>query len=155
MGGSFFFRGLLIGFAVAAVVGPMSILCIQRTLSRGHLYGMVSGLGVATADAIYGSVAGFGLTLIASALVSLQGWLRLIGGLFLAYMGIKIALSKPAERAAAAQAHNFVGAYASTFLLALTNPSQAWEREAQVKVTSQQPWWCAGCLQDQPCGGVS
>ncbi len=122
MDGSFFVRGFLIGLSIAAVVGPMSILCIQRTLSRGHLYGMLSGLGVATADAVYGSVAAFGLTVITSVLFRQQGWLRLIGGLFLVYLGIKTALSKPAERAAAAQANNFVEAFVSTFLLTLTNP---------------------------------
>ncbi len=119
----FFMRGLIIGFSIAATVGPMSILCIQRTLSRGYLYGLVSGLGVATADAVYGSVAGFGLTVIATFLVSQQGWIRVIGGLFLIYLGLKTILTKPAERAAAAaSANNFLGAYASTFLLTLTNP---------------------------------
>jgi len=120
---SFFMRGLIIGFSIAATVGPMCILCIQRTLSRGYLYGLVSGLGVATADAVYGSVAGFGLTVIATFLVSQQGWVRVIGGLFLIYLGLKTILTRPAERAAAAaSANNFLGAYVSTFLLTLTNP---------------------------------
>ncbi len=74
-----FFRGLIIGLSVAAVVGPMSVLCIQRTLHRGFLYGLVSGLGVATADATYGSIAAFGLTLIATFLVNQHKWISLIG----------------------------------------------------------------------------
>jgi threonine/homoserine/homoserine lactone efflux protein len=119
---SFFLRGLLIGLSIAAAVGPMSILCIQCTLHRGWLYGLVSGLGVATADAVYGSIAGFGLTAISTFLVSHQLWIRLLGGLFLAYLGIKTLLARPAERAASASAHNFPGAYLSTFLLTLTNP---------------------------------
>jgi threonine/homoserine/homoserine lactone efflux protein len=119
---SFFLRGLLIGVSIAAAVGPMCILCIQRTLARGQLYGLVSGLGIATADAVYGSIAAFGLTVITNMFVSQQLWLRLIGGLFLLYLGIKTILSKPAERAASAQASNFLGAYVSTFLLTLTNP---------------------------------
>ncbi len=122
MDASFFLRGMIIGLSIAAVVGPMCILCIQRTLSRGHLYGLVSGLGIATADAVYGSIAAFGLTVIASLLISQQGWLRLIGGMFLVYLGIKTILSKPAERAATAQANNFLAAYVSTFLLTITNP---------------------------------
>jgi threonine/homoserine/homoserine lactone efflux protein len=118
-----FFRGLIIGLSVAAVVGPMSVLCIQRTLHRGFLYGLVSGLGVATADATYGSIAAFGVTLIATFLVNRHKWISLIGGLFLVYLGIKAALSRPAERAAtAAKATSFSAAYASTFLLTLTNP---------------------------------
>jgi threonine/homoserine/homoserine lactone efflux protein len=122
MDASFFLRGLLIGVSIAAAVGPMCILCIQRTLARGQLYGLVSGLGIATADAVYGSIAAFGLTVITTMFVSQQLWLRLIGGLFLLYLGIKTTLSKPAELAASAQASNFLGAYVSTFLLTLTNP---------------------------------
>lgn len=119
---SFFVRGLLIGLSVAAAVGPMSILCIQRTLQRGFLYGLISGLGIATADGLYGCIAGFGLTVIASFLVSQQGWIRGIGGMFLIYLGCKMLLTKPAERAVASKATGFVGAYVSTFLLTLTNP---------------------------------
>ena len=121
---SFFFRSLLIGLSIAATIGPMSILCIQRTLNRGYLYGLVSGLGIATADATYGTIAGFGLTIISTFLVSQEGWIRLVGGLFLVYLGLKTVLTRPAERAAAARAraNNFLGAYTSTFLLTLTNP---------------------------------
>jgi threonine/homoserine/homoserine lactone efflux protein len=119
---SFFIRGLIIGFSIAATVGPMCILCINRTLHKGQLYGLVSGLGIATADAVYGSIAGFGLTVITSFLVSQQMWIHLIGGLFLVYLGIKTTFTRPAERAAAAKADGFVAAYASTFLLTLTNP---------------------------------
>src|SRR5947209_4922314 len=119
---SFFVRGLLIGFTIAAIVGPICLLCIQRTLHKGFLYGLVTGLGAATADAVYGSMAGFGLSVIATFLVSQQGWIHLIGGLFLVSLGIKTVLTKPAQRAAKAQANNFFGAYASTLLLTLTNP---------------------------------
>ena len=66
---SFFIRGLLIGLSIAATVGPMSVLCIQRTLNKGQLYGLVSGLGIATADGVYGSIAAFGLTLITNFLI--------------------------------------------------------------------------------------
>lgn len=128
---NFFARGLLIGLSIAAVVGPMSVLCIQRTLQKGQRYGLISGMGVATADAVYGCIAGFGLTLISNFLVSQQLWIRLVGGLFLIYLGIRTLLTKPAERAAsvtkittipATSANNFLGAYLSTFLLTLTNP---------------------------------
>ena len=57
-------RGLLIGFAIAAPVGPIGLLCIQRTLAYGRLTGLATGLGAASADAVYGMVAGFGLTAI-------------------------------------------------------------------------------------------
>ena len=121
---SFFIRGILIGLSAAAAVGPMSVLCIQRTVHRGFFYGLVSGLGVATADGIYGCVAGFGLTVIATFLVNQQSWVRGIGGLFLIYLGCRTLLTTPAERAAAAaKTTSFVGAYVSTFLLTLTNPT--------------------------------
>ena len=120
---SFFVRGLLIGLSIAAAVGPMSILCMQRTIHKGQRYGLVSGLGIATADALYGSIAAFGLTLVSNFLVSQQFWIRLMGGLFLVYLGIRTFLSKPAERAATAHAGSFMSAYISTLLLTLTNPT--------------------------------
>ena len=122
MNPSFFVRGLLIGLSIAATVGPMFVLCIQRTLHRGQFYGFISGLGIATADGVYGSIAAFGLTLISNFLVNEQTWIRLIGGLFLIYLGIKTVITRPAERAATAKAKGYFGAYASTFLLTLTNP---------------------------------
>lgn len=119
---TFLFRGLAIGFSIAAPVGPIGVLCIRRTLADGRAAGLVSGLGAATADAIYGCIAGFGLTFISHFLVSQQIWLRLVGGLFLCYLGIKTLLSKPAEQAAHAKATGLLGAYASTFFLTVTNP---------------------------------
>lgn len=116
------FRGLLIGFSIAAPVGPIGVLCIRRTLADGRLSGLVSGLGAATADMLYGCVAGFGLTFISGFLVGQQLWLRLFGGLFLLYLGIKTLLSKPSEQAAKADGSGLLGAYVSTFLLTATNP---------------------------------
>jgi threonine/homoserine/homoserine lactone efflux protein len=119
---SFLLRGLIIGFSIAAPVGPIGVLCICRTLAEGRTYGLLSGLGAATADAIYGCVAGFGLTFVSRILINQQMWLRLIGGVFLCYLGIRSFLSKPAEQAIPAKAKSLVGAYASTFFLTLTNP---------------------------------
>ncbi|MBA2393388.1 MAG: LysE family transporter [Ktedonobacteraceae bacterium] len=123
MDASFFIRGLFIGLSIAAAVGPISILCIQRTLERGQLYGLVSGLGAATADAFYGSIAAFGLTIISTFLLNQQLWIHLLGGIFLLYLGIKTLRTRPAERAAVARAQNYPGAYLSTLLLTLTNPT--------------------------------
>ncbi len=118
---SFFAKGLMIGFSIAAPVGPIGILCIRRSLSEGHWVGFFTGLGAASADALYGFIAGFGLTLISNFLVSQQMGLKLIGGLFLCYLGLKIALAKPAE-SAATPSGKVVSAYASTFFLTVTNP---------------------------------
>ena len=122
MSTSLLLRGLVIGFSIAAPVGPIGVLCIRRTLAEGRASGLVSGLGAATADAIYGCIAGFGLTFVSTFLVDQQTWLRLIGGAFLCYLGIKTLLAKPAEHAAPDKATSLAGAYVSTFLLTLTNP---------------------------------
>jgi threonine/homoserine/homoserine lactone efflux protein len=118
----FLLRGFLIGFSIAAPVGPIGVLCIRRTLAGGRSSGLVSGLGAATADAIYGCIAGFGLTFISNILIHQQSWLRLIGGGFLCYLGLKTFLARPAEQVALAGGNGLVGAYASTFFLTLTNP---------------------------------
>jgi threonine/homoserine/homoserine lactone efflux protein len=118
-----FLRGLLIGFSIAAVVGPIGVLCINRTLDKGFLPGLVTGLGAATADGMYGAVAAFGLTVISTLLIKQQLWIHLIGGGFLIYLGGRTLLSRPAERAANASASSLPGAYASTLLLTLTNPT--------------------------------
>jgi threonine/homoserine/homoserine lactone efflux protein len=118
-----FLRGLVIGLSIASQVGPMSMLCIRRTLTLGRLAGFVSGLGIASADALYGSLGGFGLTFVSTFLVSQQFGLRLVGGTFLCYIGIKTWLAKPAAQAATTtEKQGWFGLYLSTFLLTLTNP---------------------------------
>lgn len=119
---TFLLEGLVIGFSIAAPVGPIGMLCIRRTLAEGRLSGIASGLGAATADAFYGCVAVLGLTFISDILIDQQVWFRLIGGLFLCYLGIKTFLAKPAKRAALTKGNGLVSAYASTYFLTLTNP---------------------------------
>jgi threonine/homoserine/homoserine lactone efflux protein len=118
----FFLKGLAIGFSIAAPVGPIGVLCIRRTLADGRTAGLASGLGAATADGVYGCVAGFGLTFISDKLISQQLWFRLIGGAFLCYLGLKTLLARPAEQAAPDGSDGLIGAYISTFFLTLTNP---------------------------------
>ena len=116
------YNGLIIGFSIAAPVGPIGILCIKRTLSSGLIIGLLSGLGAATADALYGSIAAFGLTFISNFLLQHQIWLRLIGGAFLCYLGIKTFLSQPTISPSPVNQNSLLSAYGSTFLLTLTNP---------------------------------
>src|SRR5215469_4015962 len=122
MTSSFLLKGFAIGFAIAAPVGPIDVLCIRRSLAGGRWLGLATGLGAATADASYGAIAGFGLTAVSTFLVSQRLWLNLIGGLFLCYLGVKTWLSKPAKASAAAEVVPLIPAYASTLLLTLTNP---------------------------------
>ena len=117
-----FLRGLVIGFSIAAPVGPIGMLCIQRTLAEGRLSGFLSGLGAATADAFYGAVAAFGLTFLEIFLINQQTWLRLIGGVFLIWLGIRTILRKATRKTADINRTNPFSAYFSTVLLTLTNP---------------------------------
>jgi len=119
---SYLLRGVAIGFSIAAPVGPIGVLCIRRTLAEGRAAGLLSGLGAATADAIYGVVAAFGLTYISSTLIGYQSWIRLLGGLFLCYLGVRTFVSKPAENPAHLRGGSLLRDYASTFFLTLTNP---------------------------------
>jgi threonine/homoserine/homoserine lactone efflux protein len=118
----FFVKGVILGFSIAAPVGPIGILCIQRSLNSGFVRGFASGLGAATADALYGVIAAFGLSVITSFLVARTGFLRLGGGLFLCYLGVKTFLSVPSDHAVSLKSEGLIGSYLSTFLLTLTNP---------------------------------
>lgn len=119
---SLFIKGLIIGFSIAAPVGPIGILCIQRTLSDGNVQGLVTGLGAATADAIYGFIAAFGLTLISDFLVDQSFWFRLFGGLFLCYLGIRAFSREPSSQSISLANSTALSAYGTTFFLTLTNP---------------------------------
>src|SRR3990172_9968079 len=99
----FLAKGFIIGLSVAAPVGPIGVLCIRRTLANGRVSGLVTGLGAATADAAYGAVAAFGLTAVSDAMVDQGTWLRVIGGSFLVYLGVRTFASRPAERDAVAR----------------------------------------------------
>ncbi len=117
-----FIKGLIVGLFVAVPVGPIGVLCIRRTLAKSRLVGLLSGLGAATADAFYGAIAGFGLTILSNFLIGQKLWLHLIGGGLLCLMGIKIFLSRPAEEGTCVEGSNLWNAYLSTFFLTLTNP---------------------------------
>lgn len=120
---TFLLKGLILGFSIAAPVGPIGLLCIRRTLTAGRMAGFFSGLGAATADAIYGGIAGFGLTFISSFLIARQNWLNLGGGVFLCYLGLKALMAGPATLKMAGKTYGLTGAYVSTLFLTLTNPA--------------------------------
>ena len=122
---SLLLKGFALGFAIAASPGPIFFLCVRRTLVRGRLYGLASGLGVATADGFYGAIAAFGVAAISATLVSGRRPLALIGGIVLVALGIRILT----ERQANAQSdgppsrRGLLGAYLSTLGLTITNPA--------------------------------
>lgn len=117
-----FLKGIVIGFLISTPVGPIAVLCIQRTLNNGRIHGIVSGLGAATADAIYSLFAVSGLSFILNFLIKEQLWLRLVGGLFLCYTGMKLFYSKVVQRAASGGGTSYFSNYVSAFIFAMTNP---------------------------------
>lgn len=118
----FLFKGIILGFSIAAPVGPIGILCIRKTLQFGRFSGFLSGLGAAAADTIYGVISAFGLTLISDFLVSGKFWFHIIGGFFLLFLGGRTFLAKPIEMDQKVSHKTLVGDFISTFFLTLANP---------------------------------
>lgn len=120
---NFFLKGLLLGFSIAAPVGPIGLLCIRRTIQYGRLSGFFSGLGAAAADAVYGIIAAFGLSLLSELLIAGRLWLHLVGGIFLIYLGFRTFFAKSADLAKGSVSHKTLLAdFFSTFFLTFTNP---------------------------------
>ncbi|MFS2161804.1 LysE family translocator [Pseudomonas sp. Pseusp122] len=118
-----FLKSVLIGLSIAAPVGPIGLLCIQRTLGHGARIGFISGLGAAAADACYGALGAFGISAITRVFVALVTPLALFGALFLAWMGLKMLRATPPEQAASAgDQARALPAFVSVFLLTLSNP---------------------------------
>ncbi len=90
-------KRIVLGLSIAAPVGPIGIRCIRRTIALSRLHGFLSGLGAATADALYGFAAGFGLTLVMNMLLEQKLWLQAAGGIFLCYLGVRTILANPAS----------------------------------------------------------
>lgn len=117
-----FLKGLVIGIAIAAPLGPIGALCIRRTLHQGRLSGLVSGLGAALADAIYGFIAAFGITLVSTTLLEHRFWPRIIGSVFLLYLAIRTLRASTSLQEVPSKLEDLVGDFLSTFLLTLANP---------------------------------
>jgi threonine/homoserine/homoserine lactone efflux protein len=115
-------QGLVIGFSLAAPVGPIGVLCIRRTLAHGSRRGLIVGLSAASADMVYGIVAAFGVTLISDFISNQQHWFRLVGGVLLIILGYRTYHAHPEKEKISNEANNHTRAIISTFLLTLTNP---------------------------------
>jgi len=116
-------KGIILGFSIAAPVGPIGVLCIRKTLNQGSFFGFISGIGAATADAIYGSVAALGITIVSQFLLSQSTWINLFGAvflLFLAYRTFKAPVRNNIEMAN--ERMNYLRTFTTTFFLTLTNP---------------------------------
>jgi threonine/homoserine/homoserine lactone efflux protein len=116
-------RGLAVGLIIAAPVGPVNVLCIQRTLEKGWKSGIVSGLGAALADTLYGAIAGFSISLVIEFLIREEPWIRMIGGILLMGIGV-VYYCKPPKPLEAVQVRSSANSdFVSTLLLTLTNPT--------------------------------
>jgi threonine/homoserine/homoserine lactone efflux protein len=119
----FLLKGIAVGIVIAVPVGPVGVLCVRRTIFEGSQAGFVSGLGAATADALFGFIAGFGLTFVSDWLIGYHQWLRVAGGCYLLYVGGSALLAAPeAKQLSESDAESLVRDFLSTFALTLTNP---------------------------------
>jgi threonine/homoserine/homoserine lactone efflux protein len=116
-------RGLLAGLFIAAPVGPVNVLCISRTLSKGWRSGLVSGFGAASADTLYGSIAGFSITFVIQFLLREEFWIRLVGGILLVLIGVSYYFKNPQSLSDQKDGGPEHSDYVSTLLLTLTNPT--------------------------------
>ena len=116
-------QGIMVGFSIAAPVGAIGLLCIQNTLSHGMRFGVICGLGAATADMMYGILVAVGMQSLATIMLSVRTPLSICGGLFLIYLGLKKFWAKPALQVVQIDHKLLFGAYVSTFFLTLTNPA--------------------------------
>lgn len=117
-----FFRGAAVGFVMAAPIGPIGTLVIRRSLADGLMLGLVTGLGAAVADALYGALGAFGLRGVSGFIIGQGLWLKVFGGLFLCHFGASVFRTPiPAADRPGTAPHN-LAAFASTVLLTLANP---------------------------------
>ena len=119
-------KGILIGLVASVPLGPIGLLCIQRTLSKSHRSGFVSGLGAATADSMFATVALFSLTVVMSFIENNMAIIKALGGISVVIVGVTIFLKNPVvqiRRNRAGKGHNLWGDYLSVFFLTLTNPA--------------------------------
>jgi len=117
-----FVKGLVIGFLIAAPVGPINVLCVRRTLIHGRLAGLASGLGAAAADTMFGAIAAFGVLFIVDLFIAHHTELGLAGAAFLLVVGVRTLVRPPPTLVTERDPAGLIADFTSTFLLTLTNP---------------------------------
>lgn len=122
----FFLKGLLVGIIVSAPMGPIGVLCIQKTVNKGPVLGFLSGLGAATADTFYAILAAFGVTFITNFLTKNQVLFQIVGVLVLLFLGLKMIFNNPIKQyrynRASSKKTSAVKDYISVFFLTISNP---------------------------------
>ena len=118
----YFLQGAVIGFSLAAPIGPVGILCVRRTLEHGARYGLVIGVSAACCDVVYSIVAAFGITLVSDFVTLEQYWIRLVGGTILLVIGYGVFRTHPPVDKAVKAPRGHTWVVFSTALLVFTNP---------------------------------
>lgn len=120
----FFIKGLILGFSVAAPIGPIGLLCINRTINKNYLSGFVTGLGAATADMVYGLAGGLGLKFISEILIGRKVLTQTIGLVFLFILGLSITFKKNQTKPQSQTVSiGLLKDYLSSLMLTITNPA--------------------------------
>jgi len=117
-----FLKGFFFGFSIAAVIGPIGVLCIRRSIAQGFWAGIFTGLGAALADATYAAVAAFGLTVVTTFLLEKTFLLSILGGSYLLYLGYKAFVKCPKLSREKISGGNLISMLVETFFLTMTNP---------------------------------
>jgi threonine/homoserine/homoserine lactone efflux protein len=119
-----FIKGIIIGILVSAPLGPIGIMCIQRTLNRGYMVGFISGLGAASADIIFAVIAGFGFSIIINFIEEKHIYFQILGGIFVLYIGYRIFNTNPVKQLRLQRLNKtrLTQDFGSIFLLTISNP---------------------------------
>lgn len=117
-------KGIFIGLMVSVPLGPMGVLIIQKTLHKGKLAGLVSGIGAASADTFYAIVAAFGFGFIVNFIETQEFWLQLVGSLVLVLVGLNIYFANPIKQYKTQRESKvgFFSDFVSLFFLTASNP---------------------------------
>ena len=118
-----FLQGVLVGLGASIPLGPIGVLCVQRTLSKGRISGFISGLGAAMVDTLFAALAVIGLTYIQGLITAHERYFLCFGGLLVVFIGLKIYLTNPVKqiRQTNAKKYRFED-FMSVVLLTITNP---------------------------------
>jgi threonine/homoserine/homoserine lactone efflux protein len=119
---SLFIQGIIIGLTLAVPVGPISLLCIQRSITDGRLHGIISGIGVASSDSFYAAVSFLGLTIISGLIIAQQYLFRSLAGIVLIFIGIRVFLSVPHGSSVQTGHETYLKDYLSMAAIAMANP---------------------------------
>jgi len=122
---NYLWKGIVVGLSASIPLGPIGVLCIQRTLNKGRKSGFISGLGAAAADGFYAIVAGFSISIIIDSLVEYQLYLRILGGIVLLFLGYKLMTTNPGvqlRKQLRKKRTGLFGDFISIFALTISNP---------------------------------